>query len=82
MRAARHKGPQTSADSPGDDDDDNDNDDDDDNDNDDEQLHSGCVRCVRLCPPATHLVSVGWDGCVVLTDLQVMLIIMMMMMMT
>ena len=35
---------------------------------------------MRLCPPATHLVSVGWDGCVVLTDLQVLMMMVMMMM--
>lgn len=34
------------------------------------QLHSGEVRSVRLSPPATHLLSVGYDGNLVLTDLQ------------
>ena len=32
--------------------------------------HSGEVRSVRLSPPATHLLSVGYDGNLVLTDLQ------------
>lgn len=34
------------------------------------QEHNGEVRCARLCPPATHLVSVGYDGKLILTDLQ------------
>ena len=34
------------------------------------QQHSGEVRSVRLSPPATHLLSVGYDGNLVLTDLQ------------
>ena len=32
--------------------------------------HSGEVRSARLSPPATHLLSVGYDGNLVLTDLQ------------
>ena len=32
--------------------------------------HTGEVRSVRLSPPATHLLSVGYDGKLVLTDLQ------------
>ena len=32
--------------------------------------HEGEVRSVRLSPPATHLLSAGYDGRLVLTDLQ------------